>query len=324
MELHRTDLAGDSLKKINEDTKITVEELKELNGLKLKELAAVSAKERTMGVPVKPGDGASHEEQKDYEIAKNAYDNKVAILDKFDNGLAKLKESYEASKAELLKQSGDELAKLEAEIGIVKPEPAKVETVTAAPAEEKKVVTGAPTAQSEAAKAETVAPATAPAEAKDAPKTTEYVVKPGDNLSKIAKEHGATSWQELKKMNNIADENKIHVGQKLKVPAKAEKTATDTEAAASAKKPEAAKGGKAAEDKASDAKPADKPKAATDKEAVAKSEPKTGEAPSATTTLSERAKIDAKPKSGPTNQTYVDISQTAPKAAGGPSKSQKA
>lgn len=48
MELHGVDLGGDALNRINEDKTITLDELKELNGLKLKELAANSAKERAL------------------------------------------------------------------------------------------------------------------------------------------------------------------------------------------------------------------------------------------------------------------------------------
>ena len=43
-----------------------------------------------------------------------------------------------------------------------------------------------------------------------------YVVKSGDTLSKIAKEHGM-SVQDLAADNNISDPNKIHVGQEIKV-----------------------------------------------------------------------------------------------------------
>lgn len=57
--------------------------------------------------------------------------------------------------------------------------------------------------------------------------TTEYTVKGGDTLSKIAKKYG-TSIKELKAMNGLKD-NKITVGKKLKVPAKAAvETSTST------------------------------------------------------------------------------------------------
>lgn len=43
-----------------------------------------------------------------------------------------------------------------------------------------------------------------------------YVVKPGDNLSKIAKKYN-TTYKELAKKNNISNPNKIYVGQVLKI-----------------------------------------------------------------------------------------------------------
>ena len=47
--------------------------------------------------------------------------------------------------------------------------------------------------------------------------TTEYVVKPGDNLGSIAKAHKTTS-REIAEINGI-DPNKIRPGQKLRIPA---------------------------------------------------------------------------------------------------------
>ncbi len=304
----------DALSGINEDGKIKLDELKALNGMNLKGMIDWSAKERARigNVP-------------DTDSSKSEF---VGVLDKFDAQINALKKNYEASKSEIQADVKDELAKLEVAIGIAKPEPAKAEAGTTTPgvtpAAGPKVE--AP-AKPEPAKAETVAPATAPAEAKDAPKTTEYVVKKGDNLTKIAKEHGSTVAA-IAKENNIPKENlnRISVGQKLKIPAKTEAAATDTEAAAaSAKKPEAGKDGKAGDGKA-----ADKPKATADKEAVAKTEAaakpeaKAGETPAATTTLAEQAKIDSKPKSGPTNQTYAEVTQAVPRSAGGAAKGQKA
>lgn len=46
--------------------------------------------------------------------------------------------------------------------------------------------------------------------------STYYTVKKGDTLSGIAKKYG-TTWQTLKKINNIANANKIYVGQKIKI-----------------------------------------------------------------------------------------------------------
>lgn len=50
-----------------------------------------------------------------------------------------------------------------------------------------------------------------------------YTVKAGDTLSKIAQAHG-TTWQELKRINNIPNANLIYPGQKIKVPAKSAPT----------------------------------------------------------------------------------------------------
>lgn len=44
-----------------------------------------------------------------------------------------------------------------------------------------------------------------------------YTVQRDDTLSKIANRY-ATTWQVLKKLNNLADANKIHPGQVLKLP----------------------------------------------------------------------------------------------------------
>jgi LysM repeat protein len=41
-----------------------------------------------------------------------------------------------------------------------------------------------------------------------------YKVKKGDTLSGIAKKYG-TTYQELARINNISDPNKIYVGQKI-------------------------------------------------------------------------------------------------------------
>jgi predicted chitinase len=48
-------------------------------------------------------------------------------------------------------------------------------------------------------------------------KVATYTVRSGDTLSKIATKYH-TTWQNLQKINNLANVNKIRVGQKLKVP----------------------------------------------------------------------------------------------------------
>ncbi|MCX7871960.1 MAG: LysM peptidoglycan-binding domain-containing protein [Verrucomicrobiae bacterium] len=53
-----------------------------------------------------------------------------------------------------------------------------------------------------------------------------YIVKPGDNLTKISKTHGVTV-RELKAANNLSTE-KINVGQKLKIPVKNQSPSSPT------------------------------------------------------------------------------------------------
>ena len=65
-------------------------------------------------------------------------------------------------------------------------------------------------------------PGAAPVAATEAGGET-YVVKSGDNLSKIAKKHGVT-LKALKAANNLTTDH-IKVGEKLKIPAKAETVA---------------------------------------------------------------------------------------------------
>ena len=48
--------------------------------------------------------------------------------------------------------------------------------------------------------------------------TAAYIVQAGDTLARIAKAHD-TTWQDLAKLNGIADPNMIGVGQRLRVPA---------------------------------------------------------------------------------------------------------
>ena len=48
--------------------------------------------------------------------------------------------------------------------------------------------------------------------------TAAYIVQGGDTLGRIAKAHD-TTWQDLAKLNGIADPNMIAVGQRLRVPA---------------------------------------------------------------------------------------------------------
>nr|WP_317051586.1 LysM domain-containing protein [Clostridium neonatale] len=47
-------------------------------------------------------------------------------------------------------------------------------------------------------------------------KETVYVVKSGDNLTKIASENNKT-WQEIAKYNNLKNPNLIYSGEKIKL-----------------------------------------------------------------------------------------------------------
>lgn len=65
-----------------------------------------------------------------------------------------------------------------------------------------------------------------------------YVIQSGDSLSKIAARHGVKT-AELAELNNIADANKIRVGQKIVLPAYAKASTSAPKAPAAAQKPAA-------------------------------------------------------------------------------------
>lgn len=68
------------------------------------------------------------------------------------------------------------------------------------------------------AKPATATATSAPPAPRPAVVTAAYIVQGGDTLGRIAKAHG-TTWQDLVKLNGIADPNMIAVGQRLRVPA---------------------------------------------------------------------------------------------------------
>ena len=70
----------------------------------------------------------------------------------------------------------------------------------------------------------------APAAATPAPATITYKIKPGDNLTKIAKEYG-TTVEALVRLNNIANPNLIYAGADLIVPAPDDKPSAEAIAA---------------------------------------------------------------------------------------------
>ncbi len=320
----------DRLASINEDKVLKIEELRAANALNLDGMKSF-VKNNRKEAPKAPDASASTDTLQQYQTDLGAYNEMKTVLDRFDAQISALKTNYETSKEGLKGATKEELAKLEATLGIAKQEPAKAEgnsttpgvTPAAAPADKKDAKPAdTPAAKPEPAKAETVA--AAPAERKEAPKTAEYVVKKGDNLAKIAKEHGTTA-DVLAKENGIKDKNHILVGQKLKVPAKTEaKVATDAEAAKATAKPVEA-------EKKADGKPADGGKAekkadapATKGEADVKAATKADVPPPATATVAEKAKVEATAKPEPTKVAYADIQAPigghATSAAGGSKK----
>ena len=68
------------------------------------------------------------------------------------------------------------------------------------------------------AKPATATATSAPPAPRPAVVTAAYIVQGGDTLGRIAKAHG-TTWQDLVKLNALADPNMIAVGQRLRVPA---------------------------------------------------------------------------------------------------------
>lgn len=153
---------------------------------------------------------------------------------------APLKTSVAAENVYVVK-SGDSLSKIAAAHGVNTRELAELNQITDA----NKIRGGQklilpdhakPSQSQPAAKSAASAPAKESAPAVASGDT--YVVKTGDALSKIAALHGVKT-KDLMAVNKITDANKIRVGQKLAIPAKAAK-APEAAAPAEAKPVEAA------------------------------------------------------------------------------------
>ena len=150
-----------------------------------------------------------------------------------------LKTSVAAENVYVVK-SGDSLSKIAAAHGVSTRELAELNQITDANKirvgqklilpDHAKPSQSQPAAKSAAAPAKESAPAVASGDT--------YVVKAGDALSKIAALHGVKT-KDLMAVNKITDANKIRVGQKLVIPAKAAK-APEAAAPAEAKPAEAA------------------------------------------------------------------------------------
>ena len=104
-------------------------------------------------------------------------------------------------------------------------------TITVNAQEEENTASATPTPQQEEERSEDVAdnapsqqtasPAKAPEKAKEktsaAPKYKYYTVQPGDTLWDIAAKHDGVSIEQIKKLNSGLKENKLAVGQKIKI-----------------------------------------------------------------------------------------------------------
>lgn len=209
--------------------------------------------------PVPPTAEDRHEATTDYNVKKNAYEEMKGVLDSFDSQVKSLRESYAASKEALKDASKEELGKLEAAIGIapekkdllagVRPGDKVKVTLndgggktswsegTFVKVENGRMflkdskgkeqdfslasvasVTKSPAGEAKPATAEQ--PVAKPAVEKAGEEKKTHEVKKGETLSKIARQYEGVTYQEIAKLNNIADPNKIFAGQKLEIPNK--------------------------------------------------------------------------------------------------------
>lgn len=243
-------IGTEKLGKLNEDGKLDLAELQSANGMNLKKMTEW-VKNQRKPEPAKPETSASYETEQKYVSELKTYQEMKGVLDAFDKQVDSLKKSYETSKAELGKTTAGQLEGLKFEVALnlpasasAAPEPAKPAAVadakhagerkgddsgdgrvvngTIQPRDKKSVpddpnpknADGTPICDNPAL------PCNEKAEpAKEKAANAEYVVKKGDNLTKIAKEHG-TTVAELASLNKIKNVNRIGVGQKLSVPKK--------------------------------------------------------------------------------------------------------
>ncbi len=119
MRKYEVQTATDKLEAMNQDAKLSLKELSEANALDLKGLSDWVSKERAAKKePALPASSDSHEAAIQYRVEKNSHDEMKGVLDRFDSEIAKLRESYAASKEELRQASKEEISKLEVAIGI--------------------------------------------------------------------------------------------------------------------------------------------------------------------------------------------------------------
>ncbi|MFI0347840.1 MAG: LysM peptidoglycan-binding domain-containing protein [Chthoniobacterales bacterium] len=111
-----------------------------------------------------------------------------------------------------------------AKIGAIAPTTAPIAATTAVAAQSATTTTGGPQPPPPASSTTTMPVAGAtPVENGEQPALSEYTVVKGDNPYKIAKKFHV-SYDALMKINNITDPRKIQIGQKLKIPAKKNKS----------------------------------------------------------------------------------------------------
>lgn len=94
---------------------ISVQELKELNGMKLQEMRDWVAKEQAALVaPQDPGNSGSHEAGVQYHVDNKAYLEMQTVLIGFDTAINNLKKQYEGARGQIQGAAKEDLAALSA------------------------------------------------------------------------------------------------------------------------------------------------------------------------------------------------------------------